>query len=1503
MKYMYFTLILAMLVIQPVAAKTQLFTSYSNQLDEKTLSSFSHVSADTKHLFSAATLDVDALEKLQKGDALLLNLPNETIEGQVVNIVKGASGSRHVIVRSYMKGLPVSSVITLGESAVRLELVTSNGNLSGLGSDAGVVLSNPSEVFHAKGFTQDDFIDPPTFSNAKNMALPQSVMSSQQGHGSIEQPEQSSTSHDEDVIMKAVSTETGDIAYIDVLFVYSNNVTDVIEDIHTTIDHFIAYTNQAFEDSGIFAEVRFKGSIAVDYDYAYGSDALDDIAQGNTPFEEVEVHRYQLGADAVALLTPNLSGDSSAGIAFQNGHIAYLSAGNMYSQSDVDSSASTFAHELGHNLGLGHSRPQGETGSDFDYGVGYRIPIPDGIGFSTIMSYWVSNANEVPYFSNPAKLCGELPCGVSKTDDNYGADAVAAVNAVRHIVSSYVDENTVRTPLADALSNVSDSNLRQCLENVNYQANSFAEQFTSLWCYEPVTSLSGLEHFSNLDYVLFNQLNAPDISLLASLTKLKDLAIYNVTATDYSFLTSLTGLKQLRIGGNSFNNDEATLLEELPVLEELLVTSDNLTALPDTFGSATLSNVTINAPITALGALEKAKALTYLKINSDQLVSLSSSFDWPLLETLKLTNIPIEDLSIAKGFPNLSSLEIERSTLSSIEGIADLQGLTSLSLFDNDIEDVSALASLTELVELNVAFNPISDFSSIAGLSKLKVLEAGNYFSDNSFGWTELEGINELESLTLYGVNASAIPYISAKNATLTTLSLFEVSAIDLSSLFSAYRLRNLSVYSAPGTSFYCWQVNYLRTLPSGAANVDYNCTTDDDGSDFDQDGVSNIDELSVGTNPTENDLNPSVIQFDVTNLSFFEVKDTVSYTGVIRRTGNSTTSASVDIITTDGSATQYTDFYGPNETVYFSKGENAVPFSLNIYDDVKIEGEETLQITLENAVDAQLGELDTIDVTINDDIDGSDFEVDNGGSGTPSIGWNSLFESALNQNGTIEIVLNRPSGLEGAFSVDVSPLALTDATEGTFTLAQSTIEFAASDTFKTVTVNYDVLDDTIESRYLVLRLVNPVGVIVNPATGALAVEINNEESIQRQINFEKAYHLVFEDDGEIQLKLVRNATDSEPRTVSIVANNGTASENDDYIISESSVTFAPNDTEKLVTLTINDDDEAEESEYFSLRLDGLPSNLYGDFRSTVIEIFDNDSETGYVSFDTAVSTVNESDGTFSINVYREGNITGPLTINVATQVGSASADDFTGIEQVVQFEKNQNIAEIQVAINDDAVEEQDESFSIVITAQDENLGSITAHTVTIEDNDQVTGVIGFSESEVEVDESVGEVSIVLTRTGGDAGVRLVTVSAYENTANLSDFAFTTQHVEFADGETSKSVLVSISEDTLEENTESFMLLLTSDNPDAVSASNEVFISILDNDTTTDGGDDESDGSDGGDDSGNDDSDGSDSGNNNGGDFSGGNDAVSGGSGGGSSGYWLMLLVLAVFARQQRVNT
>src|SRR5690606_29703264 len=96
------------------------------------------------------------------------------------------------------------------------------------------------------------------------------------------------------------------------------------------------------------------------------------------------------------------------------------------------------AHELGHNMGLVHSRLEDPEGGAFPWAAGFgRAAQGNFEGFATVMAYSgdYGTDNKVFRFSNPETFCGPYNvflCGHPHDDETKGADAAAALNFVRH---------------------------------------------------------------------------------------------------------------------------------------------------------------------------------------------------------------------------------------------------------------------------------------------------------------------------------------------------------------------------------------------------------------------------------------------------------------------------------------------------------------------------------------------------------------------------------------------------------------------------------------------------------------------------------------------------------------------------------------------------------------------------------------------------------------------------------------------------------------------------------------------------------------------------------------------------------------------------------------------------------------------------------------------------------------------------------------------------------------
>jgi hypothetical protein len=111
----------------------------------------------------------------------------------------------------------------------------------------------------------------------------------------------------------------------------------------------------------------------------------------------------------------------------------------------------------------------------------------------------------------------------------------------------------------------------------------------------------------------------------------------------------------------------------------------------------------------------------------------------------------------------------------------------------------------------------------------------------------------------------------------------------------------------------------------------------------------------------------PSVVQF---SAGTYNVNEAMTFrTITVTRTGDVSGPATVDYATANVSASQRTDYTAAVGTLHFGANESSKTFDVLVNEDIKLEGTETLTITLSNGTgQALLGSPSTASVVITDD-------------------------------------------------------------------------------------------------------------------------------------------------------------------------------------------------------------------------------------------------------------------------------------------------------------------------------------------------------------------------------------------------------------------------------------------------------------------------------------------------------------------------------------------------------
>lgn len=242
-------------------------------------------------------------------------------------------------------------------------------------------------------------------------------------------------------------------AVVDVLVVWTPKARENMEsvgrgeaEIRAGIDLLVAWTNDAYERSGAKVRLKLVGAEEIDYveEDISSHTHLRHLANPSDGFMDgVHARRDALGADLVSLLpgTGTVGGTAVLGGAFS---LALLGLNPSF-----PALTSTFAHEIGHNLGLSHDRYSVQRSiidgalRTFSYGYinnrAFGSAAEDDC-WMTIMAYHdrCTDADlesfEVPYFATPDRRYPDAdgaPLGVPKSNDSEGADGPAdAVHAL-----------------------------------------------------------------------------------------------------------------------------------------------------------------------------------------------------------------------------------------------------------------------------------------------------------------------------------------------------------------------------------------------------------------------------------------------------------------------------------------------------------------------------------------------------------------------------------------------------------------------------------------------------------------------------------------------------------------------------------------------------------------------------------------------------------------------------------------------------------------------------------------------------------------------------------------------------------------------------------------------------------------------------------------------------------------------------------------------------------------
>ena len=506
----------------------------------------------------------------------------------------------------------------------------------------------------------------------------------------------------------------------------------------------------------------------------------------------------------------------------------------------------------------------------------------------------------------------------------------------------------------------------------------------------------------------------------------------------------------------------------------------------------------------------------------------------------------------------------------------------------------------------------------------------------------------------------------------------------------------------------------------------------------------------------------------------------------------------SLNFSTADDTAQAGQDYAAAAGTLSFAPGEMVKTVTVNLIDDSLAEGDERFQLVLSNAVGTTLADAGGV---------ASIGRNDGAPAASPQIYAWPVAASEGDVLAQFVIQLSAPSLNE--VKVNFSQDNGTAVNGGDYSYYAGTLVFAPGQTLKTLPI--PVLKDTnAEATELfwldlsgavnatVAQRYTPALIFDNDGTtGTPAIAVGDlvlDEALQT---------------ANFVVSLNRPSVSTV--TVGYSTTDDTARAGQDYRAAAGSLSFAPGEMSKTVTVDLFDDGQPETDEQFQLVLSS-PSNASLSDAVGVALIGRNDTaptSTPYVTSRPVAAS--EGDTLASFVVQLSAPSQNEVKVNFSQDNGTAvNGGDYSYYAGTLVFAPGETVKTLPLPILNDTTAEQTELFWLDLSSA-VNANITQRYTpALIFDNDGGTGTPALSISDVVVDETAQTASFFVALSRPSTGtVTVAYASANDSAAAGADYTAVAGTLSFAPGEMVKPITVTIIDDSLAETEERFQMVLS----------------------------------------------------------------------------------------------